>query len=824
MLEKIYRNFIFKYSRVFLVFILFITVFLGYKAFSLKIDASSDTLILENDKDLAYHQLLSKRYKTPDFLVIAYSPNDKLLSEQSRKTIRNITNDLLSLEKVQSVNSILNVPLLESSGKSLGDILEGVPLLEDNTVDFLDAKREFLNSPLYKNNLVSPDFKTTAILVNLNENLNLYDVREKLKLLKQKIISKSITEEELDIYDKLSADLINIRDSERNIQTSLIKDTRSILNKYKSSGEIYLGGIPMIANDVVSFVKNDLKVFGISILIFLVIILFIIFRQIRWVILPIITCFFSVAITSGLFSIFDWEVTVISSNFISLQLILTMAITIHLIVRYRELIINKKNISQDKLLLETVLQMIKPCFFTVITTIAGFSSLILSDLLPVINFGWMMSLGVSISILVTFLIFPILLIELSKLKPNLNFENKFNFPELVAKFSKKYGTLSLLAALVILIFSLVGVTKLKVENSFIDYFKADTEISKGMIVIDEKLGGTTILDVTLDFENPNAVKEENDIGDGFDEFDDLFMEMEEESNEPKYWFTDYKMTQIEKLHDYLNSLDQTGKVLSFATILKIGRTINNGNSLDSVQLGLLYEKLPQEYKEVIVDPYISTENNQARITLRVKDSDPKLRRNELINKIKNEAPDILQVEPSNIKLSNILILYNNMLQSLFSSQILTLGLVVLVLFSMFLILFKSLKVSIIALLPNLLSIGSVLGIMGVFSIPLDMMTITIAAISMGIAVDNTIHYIFRHKMEFKKNNNYEVAMFKTHTSIGYALYYTTLTIIMGFSILVFSNFIPSIYFGLLTSLAMFIALFATLTIVPKLLASFKVYS
>jgi predicted RND superfamily exporter protein len=284
------------------------------------------------------------------------------------------------------------------------------------------------------------------------------------------------------------------------------------------------------------------------------------------------------------------------------------------------------------------------------------------------------------------------------------------------------------------------------------------------------------------------------------------------------------MTQIEKLHDYLNSLDQTGKVLSFATILKIGRTINNGNSLDSVQLGLLYEKLPQEYKEVIVDPYISTENNQARITLRVKDSDPKLRRNELINKIKNEAPDILQVEPSNIKLSNILILYNNMLQSLFSSQILTLGLVVLVLFSMFLILFKSFKVSIIALLPNLLSIGSVLGIMGVFSIPLDMMTITIAAISMGIAVDNTIHYIFRHKMEFKKNNNYEVAMFKTHTSIGYALYYTTLTIIMGFSILVFSNFIPSIYFGLLTSLAMFIALFATLTIVPKLLASFKVYS
>ena len=312
----------------------------------------------------------------------------------------------MSLEKVKSVNSILNVPLLESSNKSLADILEGVPLLEDGVVNFLDAKEEFLNSPLYKDNLVSPDFKTTAILVNLNENLKLSETREKLKLLKQKIASKSISEEELKVYHSLLIELRNTRDVERNIQTSLINDTRNILNKYKSYGEIYLGGIPMIANDVVSFVKNDLKVFGISILVFLVIILFIIFRQLRWVILPIITCFFSVSITAGLFSIFNWEVTVISSNFISLQLILTMAITIHLIVRYRELISNIENISQDKLLLETVLQMIKPCFFTVITTIAGFSSLILSDLLPVINFGWMMSLGVSISLLVTFLIFP----------------------------------------------------------------------------------------------------------------------------------------------------------------------------------------------------------------------------------------------------------------------------------------------------------------------------------------------------------------------------------------------------------------------------------
>ena len=824
MIEYFYNNIIFKYSRFFLIFIIFTTLLLAYNALNLKIDASSDTLILENDKDLAYHQLLSKRYKTPDFLVIAYTPSNGLFSEESKNTIKNITSEILNLKRVESVNSILNVPLLESSNKSLADILEGVPVLEENIVDLEKAKEEFINSPLYKDNLVSTDFKTTAILVNLKDNEKLNNIKEKLKVFKSKLKKSDFTKLELSAYKELSQTLITLREKERETQAKLIENTRNILKKYKSSGEIYLGGIPMIANDVIEFVKSDLKVFGFSILVFLILVLFLIFRQFRWVALPILTCLFSVSITSGLFSLFNWEVTVISSNFISLQLILTMAITIHLIVRYRELILERKKKSQKELLLLTVLQMIKPCFFTVITTIAGFSSLILSDLLPVINFGWMMSLGVSISLLVTFLIFPILLVELEKLRPDFSFERKFNFPRLVAGFASKYGNVSLLFSFLVLVFSIIGISRLKVENSFIDYFKSSTEISKGMKVIDDKLGGTTILDVTLDFDNKkldNTEVEKNT--DDLDDFDDLLLELEGESNEAKYWFTEYKMEKIEQLHDYLNSLEETGKVLSFATILKIGREINDGNSLDTVQLGLMYEKLSKEYKEIIIDPYISTENNQARISLRVKDSDPKLRRNELIKKIKREAPDILQIEKDKIKLSNILILYNNMLQSLFNSQILTLGLVVAVLFTMFMILFKSFKISTIALLPNLLSIGSVLGLMGVFSIPLDMMTITIAAISMGIAVDNTIHYIFRHRAEYLKDNSYKKAMINTHTSIGYALYYTTLTIIAGFSILIFSNFIPSIYFGLLTSLAMFIALSATLTIVPRLLSLSKAY-
>jgi len=801
-----------------------LTMAFSFAAIKLKIDASSDTLILEKDKDLKYFQLLNKRYRSPDFLIIAYRPNNSLLSVEVKDNIRNLTNDLKKLDEVDTVTSILNVPLLESSRKSIADILEGVPTLEDSNIDENLIINEFTNSELYKNNLVSEDFKTTAILINLKENTKLTKLREERSKFHELSEKRRLSLEEKKVFEKFSKLLDKQRDKQRDNQTKLITEVREIIKEYEYTGELFLGGIPMIANDVVAFVKNDLKVFGLSILLFLLGTLSIIFRQGRWIIMPVITCFCSVIITAGIFSIFNLEVTVISSNFISLQLILTMAITIHLIVRYRELALKNHYNNQKQLLLNTIQQMVKPCFFTVITTIAGFSSLILSGLLPVINFGWMMSVGVSISLILTFIMFPALMNEYKILQPNTTFEKSFNLPQFIASFSLKYKNLILYAAVFLFIFSFYGITKLKVENSFIDYFKSNTEIYKGMKVIDEHLGGTTLLDVTLDFKDKNN-KQTVDFEEteNEDDFDDILSEISIDADDPKYWFTSDKMIKIEKLHDYLDSLQETGKVLSFSTILKVGRKLNKGQDLDSVQLALMYEKLPQEYKDIILNPFISTEHNQARITLRVRDSDPLLRRDALIKKIELEAPKIVGVENEQIKLSNILILYNNMLQSLFSSQIMTLGLVVAVLFCMFLILFRSIKISFIALIPNLLSIGSVLGLMGVLNIPLDMMTITIAAISMGIAVDNTIHYIFRHRSEYLLSSNYKISMEKTHNSIGYALYYTTLTIIVGFSILIFSNFIPSIYFGLLTSLAMVVALLASLTLVPRLLSILKPY-
>lgn len=582
----------------------------------------------------------------------------------------------------------------------------------------------------------------------------------------------------------------------------------------------------MISDDLITFIRNDLKFFGLGVLVFLIVILWVIFRQFRWLILPVLTCFFSVVATCGLLGMFGWEVTVISSNFISIQLIITMAITIHLIVRYRELVRVHPEASQRQLVLETLLAMAKPCLYAVLTTMAGFSSLVFCDIRPVISFGWMMTAGIGVSLILTFLIFPSLMMMLPKLKPNTAFETRFALTKSMASLTAKHGPKILWVGTLVAVLSIIGTTRLIVENSFIDYFKESTEIFQGMTVIDKQLGGTTPLDIVLSFEegddselnNAESTLDDAEEDAEFDEFEDEF---EADENQAQYWFTADKMAQVEKVHDYLDRIPETGKVMSLGTMLKVGKTLNNGKPLDNFLLALIYNELPENMKDIILNPYVSVKDNQVRFAIRLRDSQPDLRRNELLKSIRTGLENDLNLDRDNFQLANLLVLYNNMLQSLFSSQIQTLGAVIAALLIMFIILFRSLKIALIAIFPNLLSVIAVLGFMGWARIPLDMMTITIAAISVGIAVDNTIHYIHRFKKEFAECGIYLTSMHRSHGSIGYAMYYTSVTIIIGFSILVLSNFIPSIYFGLLTGLAMVIALIAALTLLPQLIVFFK---
>ncbi|MFC1737831.1 RND family transporter [Planctomycetota bacterium] len=785
-------------------------------------DASADTLVLDNDESLRYSRLISTRYGQHDFLILTYTPNENIFSQKTLAALARLRDDLRSLERVVSVHSILDVPLLESPAVSLEELTEDLPSLDSPTVDRNLAEIELRDSPLYRNLLLSPDSQTTALLINFSDDEVYRDLLERRNRLQQKQMSGSINPSERAELKRVIEQYRQHGDKMRLLRHQDILAIRTIMDNYRRDAELFIGGVSMIADDMITFIKNDLKVFGIGVLFFLILTLGIIFRRMCWICLPMLCCGISAICMIGLLGWLGWEVTVVSSNFISLQLIMTMAIAIHLIVRYRELLIQSPQAPNRQLILDTIHLKLKPCVYAVLTTIAGFGSLVLCDILPVIMFGWMMIVGLLVSLFVTFLLFPAVLILIPKETTPGKTRWRFPLTSIMAGFTEAKGMLILGISGLVLFVSLIGISRLKAENSFIDYFKETTEIHQGMKVIDQHLGGTTPLDVIIEFEEPQELPaageptavENGDIFDEFDEFD-------EAATQEKYWFNSEKINRIKAVHDYLDKLPQTGKVLSLASVLEAVEKLNNGNPLDSFELALLYSETPDKFKTLLLKPYVSVEHNQVRFWVRVRDSDRALRRNELLMKIKAELPGILDIDAEHVHLTGMLVLYNNMLQSLFSSQVLTLGITVLVLTGMFLVLFRSLKIALISMFPNMLAITAMLGVMGWLNIPLDMMTMTIAAITVGIAVDNTIHYIHRFKHEFQKDRRYLPTMHRCHRSIGHAMYYTSVTIIIGFSILALSNFVPSVYFGLLTGLAMLIALLAALTLLPQMLILLK---
>jgi predicted RND superfamily exporter protein len=823
LLKNFYDKLILRYPRLVILCILVGVAFLGYKARDFQLDASAETLLLETDKDLQYSRIIKARYGGYDYLVMTYAPDHDLFSDKGLAELTLLRDELLQLKSVSSVVSILDVPLIESPPVPVKELASHIQTLLSPTVDRQLAREELKNSPLYQNLLISPDLKTTALQINFwTDRIYEHLISRRDHFLAEQI-GGPLMPSEIAQLKQINTELQKGRDERNKARHLAIAKVRAVMDSHRKDARLFLGGVSMIADDLISFIKNDLKLFGIGVLFFLVVTLGLIFRNKRWVILPVLCCAFSAISMMGLLGMFGWQVTVISSNFISLQLIITMALTIHLIVRYRDLARLRPDAEHRELVSETIRLMVTPCLFTALTTMAGFGSLLLCDILPVRAFGWMMIAGIIVSLLVTFLLFPAGLMLARKKTPRIGKKSSYSLTSLLAEFTANHGRLILVLSGAMFIVSAIGISRLAVENSFIDYFKKSTEIYQGMKVIDQNLGGTTPLDVIVEIDATKATAagaEASADANADKEFDD-FDEFEKKGKSEKYWFSSDRMALVKKIHDYLESVPEIGKVLSLGTMLKLAEKLNHGKPLDNFQLALLYGELPDRFKELVLKPYVSVKDNQLRFSVRVKDSEKSLQRNALLKKIRHDLIDKVGLKKENVHLTGLLVLYNNMLQSLFDSQILTLGVVVLALLAMFLFLFKSLKLALIAIAPNLLAIGAVLGFMGWASIPLDMMTITIAAISIGIAVDNTIHYIYRFKNEFKVSPDYIKTMHYCHGSIGYAMYYTSVTIVIGFSILALSNFLPTIYFGLLTGLAMLIALVASLTLLPQLLIVFK---
>jgi len=827
MLENIYHNFLLKYPKLLLAIFLTIMVVMINFTLKLEIDASAESFLLEGDKDLEFTREISKKFTAPDFLVLTYSVTDDLLSVENISNLQTLSSQILELENIVSINSILTVPLLQSPPRPIQELIKDVKILTSPGIDKSLAKKEFLTSPIYKDNLVSKDFKTTVLMINLKRDVKYFELIHKRDALVKLKKEKALTPTQLSSYETIKKELKSYRDFNRVENHKLILDIRKISEEFEKSHNIklHLGGANMIADDMVEFVKTDLNTFGYVIICLLILVLYILFREVRWIIIPLFICFVSIVITSGFLGLFGWEITVISSNFISLQLIMNISLIVHLIIKYKELLITYPSKTQKELLIQTATSMWKPSFFVVVTTMAGFSSLVFSGILPIITFGWMMSLGIVISLLTTFILFPVITLFLEKSNIKELKAERISFTSKIATLSFTYKKTILISSLFIILFSITGALQLRVENSFIDYFKKDTQIYQGMKLIDQKLGGTTPLDVVITFkENSDEVDsisiDSVDIDEDLDSFEDEFEDSKEDQKQ--YWFTQSKLDKIKLVHNYLDSIDSIGKVISLATLMEVGKTLNDNEELDGLTLALINKELPLKYKEIILTPYVDIDNNRARISTRVIDSQEGLERNKLLQKINDDLDQLINKDYEEYKVSNLLVIYNNMLQSLFDSQIKTIGLVVFILFFMFLILFRNLKIAIVAIIANMVPVGVIFGFMGWMNIPLDMMTITIAAISIGIAVDDTIHYIHRFRLEYQNTNNLKLSIQNAHKSIGKAMFYTSTIIIIGFSILTLSSFIPTIYFGLLTVLAMFMAIVSDLLLLPVLLFLFRI--
>ncbi len=791
MLAQFYRNQILKNPKFIFIILVITLISFGYYSKDFRLDASSETLLIEGDPDLKYLQEISKRYGSKEFLILTYTPNEGMISDTSINNLLSLKYKIQSLDWVHSVITLLDIPLLNSSDEPLQERLKNFKTLKDEDIDRDRGFKEILGSPVFRNFVISEDGKTSGIIVNIKKIDEIENIEKKTK--------KDIEKYKDQIKKQNHQNIIEIRD---------------VIQSYEDVGKIHLGGIPMIADDMMSFIKSDIIVFGIGVLLFIIGTLWFVFRKLIWIIVPISSCFFSVIIMMGILGLLGWKVTVISSNFIALMLILTMAMNIHMSTRFLQLKENLPSKNILELISLTTEKMFWPILYTVLTTIIAFLSLIFSEIKPIIDFGWMMTLGLITSFLITFTLLPTLINFVPKENISLKEYKKSFITSFFAKISQTNQKTIFVITGLIIITSLIGISRLEVENSFINYFSKKTEIYKGMKLIDEKLGGTTPLDVILKF--PKKEKLKNDDEDEFEDWDD-----EDNQNEEKYWFTKDKIDRIALIHNYLDDLPQVGKVLSFSSIIDVATLLNNNKPLGTLEMGVLYSKIPKSIKTEIIDPYISIKDNEARINLRIIDSQENLRRNDLIEKINYDLKNKFGLKESDFKLSGVLILFNNLLQSLFKSQILTLGLVMIGIFLMFLILFKNLKLSLIGVVPNFIAAFFILGIIGLLGIPLDMMTITIAAITIGIAVDNSIHYIYRFKEEFKKLNDYNKTLVMCHSTVGRAILNTSITIVFGFSILILSKFIPTIYFGVFTGLAMLLAMISVLTLLPSLILLIK---
>ena len=781
-----------------------------------KLDASSDALVIEGDEAFKIYRETGEIFGNSDFLIVTFTPNADLFSTESLGTIRALEVDLERLAGVDSVLSILDAPIFFQPKVPLSDLMDNLKTLDTPGLNMEAAKDEILNNPVYSELIISASGSTTAMQITLSENpIYRQLISRRYELNDSSQISRDTREE----LKKINEQISSINEQESAQRAELISQIRELLVSKQSSGTLFLGGASMIANDMMSFIKSDLAVFGLGVALVFCLMLYLFFQNLWFVFLPLFNALITTVFTASILGLMDWKISVISSNFIALLLILTISLTVHVLVRFTEL--SKVAHTTDDAIYLSLNQMVMPCLFAALTTAIAFLSLIMGDIKPVIEFGKMMSVGMVFAFILTFTFLPAAMKLVIKSNNTHSSTWINNIPDKLAKLTLIRGSYIGIFFALASMTMIYGVSKLEVENRFIDYFSPETEIYQGMLLLDQELGGTATLEILID--QPQQAADDELLFADDDLFEDDLFE-DDSSAASGYWWNASSLSRLEEIHDYLDDIPEMGKVLSVASGIKLARMINDDQDLNDLELALLRSVLPDDIKETLLSSYINEDDSRVRISARVLESAETLNRKELLQKINFDLVNEFNLEPEQFKITGLAVLYNNMLQSLFSSQIKSLGLVFGAIGLMLLLLFRSLKITLIALAPNLITAGSVLGMLGILGIPLDMMTITVAAISVGMAVDNTIHYLIRYRTEVQMNNaSLDDRVLNSHHSVGQAVFYTATTIAAGFMIFAFSNFTPTVLFGVFTAFALLVSFFASLTLLPYLLNFFNAF-
>ena len=711
-----------------------------------RFDASSETLILDNDVDYQIYEQTNDDFGSSDFLILAIQSSNEIFTLDNLQNLQNLRDNIQVIEGVDSVVSVFDAPILEQPKLSLIKSASNAKYLLEDELNLSLAKQELRDSPSFSELVISKDGKTLAFQINLDGKDN---------------------------YDQT------------------VIDIRSEIETFKNFN-INLAGPSMIVFDTINFIKNDVVTFGtITILVFFIF-LYLIFRDFWPVTIILLNALIVMFVSIGVMGLMDWPISIVSSNFLALLLITSIAISIHILAKVQTDV--DKNISTSKSLSDIFM----PCLFTALTTIVGFASLILSDIKPVIDFGKMMSVGVLLNLLSSFLFIPLAL-ELKNIK-SITQKNiadfVYNNGYVQSKGFIKKAWIPFLLIFIPLIIYLP--TNLKVENKFIDYFNKETEIYKGMETIDKNLGGTTPFDIILSL--PEAIEEVDE--------EDLFFS--ENSETAKYWWKKENMDKLQKVQNEVSKLDELGKVLSIANGIELAQNLNNNQPLGDLELAFVRNSLlDSERAQKVLETFIDETEKSTKIFARTIDSSPNLNRNELINSIDKILQKNFEGTEIDYQITGLGVLYNNLLQSLFSSQIKTLSFVLISIFLMVSFLFRSLLVGFSVMFIPSISVGVVMSSMSILNIPLDIMTITIASICVGMSVDYAIHFAWRY---LKENDEK-----KTLLSAGRAILITGSTIIMGFLVFLFSNFNPTILFGVFSGIAIFFAMFLSIYLLPRIL-------